>query len=245
MRLALSLLACGALGLWLGACESTEQESEKIGRQSTRALAGTSTLHLGPANRDVRVSDVTLLSGAGRRAVALRLTGTGTSPQVEVPVLVSVTGAGGRQLYTNTTVGLESSLQHMPLLRAGVGQWWVDDQVLTSLAPSTVHVHIGAGAGRVQGALPDMSASVVEVGEAGGSTVLTGNLVNRSALAQSKVPVFAVAVRGGKVTAAGRALVPSVGPGSTAKPASAQFQIFLVGSPAGSSYQLTVAPTTA
>jgi hypothetical protein len=56
------------------------------------------------------------------------------------------------------------------------------------------------------------------------------------------VPVFAVAVRGGRVVAAGRAVV-SVLPGHPG--ASVPFQIFLVGNPAGATIELTAVPTSA
>jgi hypothetical protein len=242
MRYVLTLLGCGALTVLLSACESTEQESAKIGLQSNHSALDSGTVHIGAVNHEVKVSNVTLLGEAGRRAVALRLTGTSSHPQIEVPVLVDVVSHSGRSLYTNDTAGLESALQRMPLLRPGKGEWWVDDQVLTSESPAAVHVRIGSG-GRTAHPLPEVSASVVEVGEQGGSSVITGRLVNRSGVPARKVLVFAVGVQAGKVSAAGRAQVPLVAGGSATKPAFAQFQIFLVGSAPRSTIQLTVAPT--
>ena len=59
-------------------------------------------------------------------------------------------------------------------------------------------------------------------------TSSAATLVNGSATAQSKVPVFAVAQRGGKVVVgAGRAVVARYSPGRAR--ASAPFQVFLVG----------------
>ncbi len=242
MRYVLTLLGAGALTVLLSACESTEQESAKIALQSNHSAVGSGTVHIGAVNHEVKVSNVTLLGGAGRRAVALRLTGTSSHPQIEVPVIVDVVSHSGRSLYTNDTAGLEPALQRMPSLRPGESEWWVDDQVLTSENPAAVHVQIGAG-DRTGHPLPEVSASVVEVGEQAGSTVITGEVANRSGVPAQKVLVFAVGVRAGKVSAAGRALVPLVAAGSDTKPGRAQFQIFLVGSAPSSTIQLTVAPT--
>jgi hypothetical protein len=226
----------------LPACESTQQESEKIGREG-KQLAAQGSLKLGPVNRGVRVSDVTLLSSAGRTAVAAKLTGTSTRPQLEVPVLVEVKGAHGTVAYSNETGGLEASLQRMALLRPNQGEWWVDDQVLTSQSAIGVKLRVGTGsAPRAGSALPTLSTTTPHVTEQGGLSVVSASVVNHSANAQEKVPVFAVAVRGGRVMAAGRAVV-SVLPGHPG--ASVPFQLFLVGNAAGASIELTVVPTAA
>ncbi len=227
----------------LPACASTQQESEKIGREGRQLSTGPSALKLGAVNHSVRVSDVTLLSSAGRTAVAAKLTGTATRPQLDLPVLVEVTGAHGKVLYSNETGGLEASLQRLALLRPGQGEWWVDDQVLTSQSATGVKVTVGTGSSpRASSSLPPPSTTTPHVAEQGGVSVLSANLVNHSAKAQGKVPVFAVAVRGGRVVAAGRAMVGALSghPG-----ASVPFQIFLVGNPAGANIELTVVPTAA
>ena len=227
----------------LSACESTEQESAKIGREGKQLVAGQGALKLGAVNHGVRVSQVTLVSGAGRTAVAAMLTGTATRAQLDVPVLVEVTGARGKVLYSNEKGGLEASLQRMALLRSGQGEWWVDDQVLGSQGATNARLRVGTGSPARAGSTPaTLSTTSPHVAEEGGVGVLSANLVNHSATAQSKVPVFAVAVRGGRVVAAGRAVVGALSghPG-----ASVPFQIFLVGKATGANVELTVVPTAA
>jgi hypothetical protein len=156
-------------------------------------------------------------------------------------VLVDVTGAGGKIVYSNETGGLEASLQRIALLRPGQAAWWVDDQVLTSQSATGVKLRIGTGSSLSSGAaLPILATSAVNVGQQAGVSVLSGHLVNHSSEAQSKVPVFAVAVRGGRVVAAGRAVVAALLGHSGA---SVPFQIFLVGNPMGAKIELTAAPT--
>ena len=157
----------------------------------------------------------------------------------------------------------------MALLPAHASGWWVDDQVLASGTPSSVNVRVGtaklaaakAGAGAAAGSGgatavgsggagppgPDGS-SVPQVQVSGvtlGSQELVGpyveaHVVNHSGVAQHNMPVFAVALRGTRVVAAGRALVPSLAASGAAS--STSFRVYLVGSPAGARIELTPAP---
>ena len=241
-RRVLAVAGCGVLTVTATACESTEQESAKLAGEDQQTTASEATLKLGAANHSVRVSEVTLLSSSGRTAVAVRLTGTSTTAQVNVPLRVSVTGAGGTELYSNDAGGLEPALQHVALLAPGRPEWWVDDQVLITKPASGAHVSVGTGTAVRSGPIPALSTSGVQLAQQDGLSVINGELVNHSSRTQSKVPVFAVAVRAGKVVAAGRAIVETLPGGSTTP---APFQIFLVGSPAGATLELTVSPTAA
>jgi hypothetical protein len=236
LKRALVVVGCGALAVTASACESTESESAKIAREGGPAAAGPSALKLGAANRDVRASDVTLLSSGGRTAVAVKLTATSHGVQRNVPLLVNVTGTDGKQLYTNGTGGVEAALQRITLLRPHESAWWVDDQVLVSQKASAVKVRVGTGTSSRSKTSPTLTAKAAHVGEQSGLSTLSGELVNGSSKAQAKATVFAVALRGGKVVAAGRAVIASL-PGR--RGASAPFQIFLVGNPAGAKFELT------
>jgi hypothetical protein len=241
LKRALVVVGCGVLTVTFSACESTQQESAKIGREAEKLGAGPAALKLGAVNHSVRVASATLLNANGRMAVAVKLTATSKNLQKDVPVLVNVTGAGGKVLYTNESGGVEASLQRMALLHPGDGEWWVDDQVLTSQSTSGVKVRVGTGSTvRSNGSVPVLAAKAGHVSQQAGISVLSGELVNHSNKAQSKVPVFAAAVREGKVVAAGRAVVSEL-PGRSGAPA--PFQIFLIGNPAGAKIELTAVPT--
>jgi hypothetical protein len=242
LKRALVVAGLGVLTVTASACESTQQESAKIGREAGAQAAGPAALKLGAVNHGVRVADATLLHGEGRLAVAVKLTATTQRAQLNVPVLVNVTGAGGKLLYTNGTGGAEASLQRIALLRPRTAEWWVNDQVLASSSASGVKVRVGTGTRAPRGAQPELSTTATHLGEQSGLSVLSGRLVNRSHTAQSKVPVFAVALRDGKPVAAGRAVISELAgrPG-----ASAPFQVFLVGKAAGATVQVTAVPTSA
>ena len=233
------MLGMGLLAASLSACESTQQESAQIGREGSHRTSTPAALKLGAANRDVHVADTTVLSSGGRTAVAARLTSTGPTAQADIPLLVTVTGSTGKSVYSNQAGGLEASLQRMALLGAHQSGWWVDDQVLTAQTAKAATVLVGTGR-QVAGGSPALSTRDVSTAEQGGIAVVSGTLVNGSATARSKVPVFAVAQRGGKVLAAGRAVVPEL-PGRAG--AAAPFQVFLIGNPAGAPIELTAVPS--
>jgi hypothetical protein len=241
VRGALLVLGCAALTLTASACQSTEQESARIGSEGRQLSGGAAAqLKLGKSNRAVDVSDVTLLSASGRTALAARLTATSARPQSEVPVLATVTGAGGKVLYSNATGGIEASLQHIGLLRPRQSAWWVDDQVLGTQPGGKASVRVGSGGTLASGSPAALSASSLHTREQAGISVVSGTLVNRSARAQSRVPVYVVALRSGRVVAAGRAVVGLLAGHAGA---TAPFQVFLVGNPAGATLQLSAVPS--
>jgi hypothetical protein len=243
LKRALVVVGCGALTVTLAACETTEKESANIEREAVLARENEpGALKLGAANRTVRASQVTLLSGGGRNAVAMRLSSSSTRAQAEVPVLVNVTGKAGKLLYSNQPGGTEPLLQHVALMRPHASVWWVNDQVLINQQSTGVKVRVGAG--RTAGhELPGstLEAKTTHVTEQSGASILSGELVSHGGPRERKVPVFAVALRGGKVVAAGRVVVASL---AGRRGASAGFRIPLVGKAGGAKIELTAMPST-
>jgi hypothetical protein len=229
LKRALVVAGCGVLTVTVSACESTEQESAKIAREGVGAAG---PLKLGAANHEVRISDVTLVSGGGRMAIAARVDSSSTRPQANLPVLVKVRGTAGKVLYTNETAGLEASLQHVGLLPAHKSTWWVDDQVLIPQHATGVSVQVGSGSSAQVASGAQLSTASLHTINRGGVSVLSGKLAERGAASHSMAVVSAVALKGGRVVAAGRTTVESVGAGSP-------FQIFLVGNAAGARIELS------
>jgi hypothetical protein len=146
----------------------------------------------------VRVSDVTLLSGGGRKALAVKLTSSSSRAQREVPLLVKVTGPGGKLLYSNAT-GAEVLLSHITLLAPHSSTWWVDDEVLTNGAAIAAKVSVGTGRrSRPDARSAALSANTTHVATQAGTTTVSGVVANHTGKAQSSVPVFAVALRGAR-----------------------------------------------
>ncbi len=240
LRRALVVVGCGVLAVTVSACESTESESAKIGRQAGASEAA-SSLKLGGVDRSVRVSNVTPLSGAGRTAIAVKLTSSSSRGKREVPLLVKATGDGDKLLYSNAT-GAEPLLQRVTLLRAHASTWWVDDEVLTSGKVTAATVTVGTGKRSPADARSAaLSATASHVSGQADSSTVSALLNNRTGRAQSGVPIFAVALRGDKVVAAGRAVVASV----PAHGQATSVDIPLVGDATGAKIVLTALPPSA
>lgn len=240
MQSLMALMGGGLLTVGVCACESTQEESARIGRQA-KATAAAQTLHLGKVDKHVHVADATLLRSAERDAVAVRLTNSSSVAKGGSPLLLEVQEADGKVLYTNATGGLEGALQRLPSLGPHASLWWVDDQVTVAGKPANVRVRVGSSAKAGAAALastPSISVSGVHLSQQDGLPSVSGVLANPSGRSQGKVAVFAVGLAGGRVRAAGRAIVSALPPHASGVP----FQIFLVGNPAGTRIQATAAP---
>lgn len=208
------------------ACESTESESAKIERDAALAREHEpGALKLGATNRGVHVAQVALLHGAGRGAVAVKLTSSSSRAQGEVPVLVEVQGKGGKLLYSNQPGGTDPKLQHLASLPSRRSVWWVNDQVLINQPSKAVKVR--AGTGTTPDPAPEhLGTRSTRLTTEAGASAVSGELVNEGSRPQHAVPVYAVALRGREVVAAGRALVARL---AGRKGAVAHFRIPLVG----------------
>ena len=142
-------------------------------------------------------------------------------------------GAAGEALYQNNAPGLDSTLTTMPLLEPGRETVWVDDQIpTTARAPARVSARVGE-APPVAGVVARLSVvGVHPVEEPGNGAGEGGTVVNDSRVTQQTLVVYAVARRGGKVVAAGRAVLPEV-----AGDQSVPFQVFFIGSPRAHSWK--------
>ncbi len=96
----------------------------------------------------------------------------------------------------------------------------------------------GARAGNVAAAQLDVQGAHLAE-DPSGSLDAEGTIVNRSSTEQDELVIYAVARRGGRVVAAGRAVLASL-----RASASLPFQMFFVGDPKGAKLALSAPPTT-
>jgi hypothetical protein len=222
----------------LAGCESNYARNDRAEREGQRLMASAGTVTLGAANPDVHVRRAVVVQGDGALAAAIELRNDGKHAQAGVPLLIDVRGAGGKTVYRNDLQGLQPALQHAALVPPGRSVWWVNDQLLGVTSATGVRAHVGRGT--TVGAVPKVSLTGVELDRDGEGAYLAGAVDNRSGVLQRNLPIFAVALRGGKVVAAGRALVLKAPPAGQGKPA--RFRLIFVGNPKGARLQVTVAP---
>jgi hypothetical protein len=154
-----------------------------------------------------------------------------------VPIAIAVKGAGGQTLYRNDGTGLEPSLTEISALPAHGSLTWVNDQLPAGEPPTSVTALVGE-APAASGPEPHIEVTGVHLAEASTGEA-TGIVHNSSSVAQQRLVVYVSARRGGRIVAAGRAVLADVGAG-----ASLPFQVFLVGAPGGARLQAGAPPTT-
>ncbi|ADB53183.1 hypothetical protein [Conexibacter woesei] len=237
-----AVLASAAVLAVSGAgCETTREQAAKFGRGGNAAFR-VEGLEVRRANRDVRVVESSVISDVNGTAVVAVLRNAGRAALADVPLAMVVKGAGGRALARNDEPGLERGLTHAPLLPVGRDVPWVHDQVIVAGGRATA-AEVTPGAGRPApgdaGANEiAISAARLEGDPASGITAIA-NAVNRSGVAQRDLLIVCVARRGGRVVAAGRAIVPSIRAGGRA-----EFQVFFIGDPTGAELTFDAQPTT-
>lgn len=232
MRTAALLVAA----LALAGCESTQAKSARLAKS---AKGGTQEhgVTVAKANPDVRVVSTALVSDAYGAAAIVELRSSARAAQADLPLALVVRDAAGKPAYANDLPGLEHTLTHVPLLLPGQHAYWVDDQVKAD-KPHDVQVKVGTPAVAVATKPPRLVASdlVLEPDPSGSFT--RGTLKNDSDVEQHALIVYAVAVRGGKVVAAGRAGIERL-----KARASATFKVFWIGDPKHARVRVFAPPT--
>jgi hypothetical protein len=228
------LAVLGALGL--AGCQTTEQESARIAKRLGHQTADATVTQIKRVNASVRVDSAQIVAGKGGAAAALELTNTSSVAQADIPILITVYDAAGKAVYSNTTVGDSSPSGELSLLEGHATVWWVDSNVLASGgAPVRVTAMIGAQTASA----PTLSLRATGLGSGSNfvGPFVTGTAANASAGPAADVTVYAVALAGSRVVAAGQSLIPSI-----AAHGSSSFQVTVIGNPKGASYAVTAAP---
>lgn len=231
--------AAGLVALALGGCETTAEKSARLAREGRAKVRGERGLSITAVSPDVRVVSSAVLSDQNGTVATVTLQNTSTRALANVPVAISVLDARGSVLFQNNAPGLEQSLTSVPLLAPHVQFTWVDDQVQASGRPASVTARVGR-ATPASAAVPRLTVGAVSLYDDVTSGLgARGTVVNHSTVSQQKLVVFGVARRGGRVVAAGRAILPKVDPG---KPV--PFTVYFIGDPRGATLQLSAPPTT-
>jgi hypothetical protein len=227
------------VALALAGCETTAEKSAKLETAAKRLAVKQSGLLITHPSTDVKVLQTTVLQDSEGAAAVVRLRNTSSRALRDVPIAITVRDAGGQTLFQNNAPGLEAALVSVPSLPAHGEVSWVDDQLPASGKPAAVSALVGQAPAAAGGA-PQIGIQGIHVIEDPSRGIGTSaRLSNHSRIAQQNLVVFAVARRGGKLVAAGRAVLGEVAPG-----ASMSFQVFYVGDPRGAQFVMSASPTT-
>jgi hypothetical protein len=239
MALVLSAIATGGFGLAASGCETTREKAAKVTKQGDDAFRQTG-LDVARANRAVQVLSTAVVSDVNGTAVAAVLRNTGPRALADVPLQLVVSDASGRATARNDEPGLEHGLTHVALLPPGREVLWVNDQ-LTVLGGRPARAALTAGRDR-GGATAETPTITVEgarlEGDPSSGITAVARAVNGSAVVQRDLVVACVARRGGRVVAAGRAIVPVLRANGRAT-----IHVYFIGDPTGAELTFEAQPS--
>jgi hypothetical protein len=228
------------LALILGGCESNQERSAQLAKLGHRQRPTQPGLSITHPNTHVKVVESTLIEGSEGAAVAVVLHNLSARSLRAVPIAITVKNANEGTLFQNNSAGLEVALTALASMPAHGEAAWVDDQVPAASGRASASAVVGE-APSAGGALPQIEVQGVHASEesATGGAGMAGTVRNRSSVTQLGLVVYGLARRGGRIVAAGRAVLAEVAAG-----ASVPFQAFLVGTPNGAKLEASAPPTT-
>jgi hypothetical protein len=232
------LLLVGSLG---GCVETTQQKNARAQLQDDRLLASRSSVHVTRPDPNVAVINVRTLRSPAGGAVAVTLRNDDSRPVSDLPLSVGVHTRAGSTAYLNAAPELPYFQTHIAGIGGRAEATWVFSS--TSPIPSgRVFVRVGAPAIPVAKAitqLPAIASSVTSVRSRGRDrATVSGRITNRSEAPQDGLEVYAYALSGDRLVAAGTALLDSLGSGATQVA-----KVPLVGNPGSSAVHLETPPT--
>jgi hypothetical protein len=235
-RAALPLVAA----LAVTGCESSQQTSKRLAKEGKTVLKEQTGVTVGAQNPDIKVTETAVLKDANGIAAVVALKNTSRRSMTQLPVGITIKDAKGAKIYANDVPGLDASLTSMALVRSGGEAYWVDNQILGNGAPKQVDVKVGRAKGPVPSAIPQITLTKVRFDKDVSGPFVTGVITNHSKVLQRRLTVFCVARKGGKIVAAGRAVVDKLAPAPTSKPI--RFSIYFIGNPTGAKLSFSVPP---
>jgi hypothetical protein len=217
----------------LSGCATTQDADKRASITADRTLASREPLRLRGTDREVQVVRTSVIRGKDGSAIVVVLRNRGESPVNDLPIEVGPDG--GQPLNARPNVPYFQS--HAPAIAPGREVTWVyvtKDRIGSSRA----FARVGAPAAK-----PVTTAgrvSELEVGESpghGGSSVLA-EVTNDTGIPQYNLDVYAVARKGSRYVAAGRANLEHLGVSK-----SAHLSLPLIGDAEGTQIQI-FAPQT-
>lgn len=226
-----------ALSVSASGCQSTADRSAELERTAGATVAEKGVI-VSKQSRDIDVVDTTALSDDYGTAVVVEMKNKTKDAIANPPISVTIPGADKKPLYTNDEPGLDPALTSVALIDGGKSAFWVNDQIpLLAEKPKKVDVTVGKG-DAATGSLPELKIDNTEFFEDSDGASLRGRIANRSKVLQTKLVIYGLARKGGKVIGAGTGQLERLAPGRRAN-----FQLFLIGESEGAKYEFYAPPT--
>lgn len=242
VRLAALGAVCVCVCLASAGCQSTQARSAELAKEGGTLLE-TEDLSITRASTDVKVISSAVLVGPDTSTVAVELENESQTGLINVPIQIDVRDSKGKTVFENNAAGTDPTLVGVPVIGPGETVWWVHDQVFAPAAtPDSVKVKVG-DAPEPYPEIPEVTASKAKLtrDSVSGTEEASGTVVNESDEDLRSVYVYAVALKDGKVVAAGRGAIDKL---KTDAKKPAEYHIFFTaGDPVGADIQAYATPT--
>jgi hypothetical protein len=192
------------LAVAVSGCATTQDANKRISVRFDRTLASRKPLELRGTDRNVKVVRTAVVDGKDGSAIVVVLRNTGDAPVNDLPIEVGP--QGGRPL--NTAANVPYFQSHAPAIAPGDEVTWVYASK-EPVGSSQAFARVGAPSSRpltTAGHVSELEAS----GKSGGSGV-RAEVTNDTGIPQYDLDVYAVARKGGRYVAAGRASLEHLG----------------------------------
>jgi hypothetical protein len=236
------IIGCAAAvlaSLVLTACESTQDKAKEVQAQNAKLLASQEGISVKKPFKDVKVLGTTLLHDQYGDAIVVEVRNESKQTLVNLPILLDLRDAKGKSVYRNDLPRLDPALTHVPLLSPGESFYWVNDQLTPSGTPKSAKVKIGPPEGTAPKKLPVLEVGAPKVQSSPQGVLARGQITNKSQIDQTKLVVYAVALSGGEVVAAGRGQFKNLKAGANP----GDYNIFFIGDPRGAEVTVTAPPS--
>jgi hypothetical protein len=158
-----------------------------------------------------------------------------------VPIAIALIGKRKKNIWNNSTPGLDTSLISAGIVEKG-NSFWINNQIDTNVTPRRVTAKVGVSSERPKGPMPVIKLSDQSFKDDSSGIYLSGEIKNKSKIVQKRLVISCISLSGNQLKAAGRGIIDVLQPAPTPKPV--RFRVYLIGNPKGGKVQCLAPPTT-
>ena len=233
-------LATVPFAMLLAGCVTTQQIAARARLVDARIRASQVPLRITQRSPDAEVTGLSLIRAPAGTAVVAQVRSTSTRPLTDLPIAVGVINRTGAKRYLNRGANLAYFDSHIAAIGPRSVATWVfttGRRIATSWRPFA-EVGVTQLAEPATTALPPVTVASARGTSAAGVRSLHLVVTNGSAIPQYGLQVYAVAVRAGKILAAGSNTVTHLGSNGRES-----VQLALLGRTGWSAIRLSAVPT--
>jgi len=238
-RVSAAFAATAPVAVLLTGCVSTQTVASRARLVDARIIASQSATEVTQANPSVIVGAPVVIGYPTGAVIVVAVRNDSARRLTDLPISVGFRTGSGRTTYVNRSTSLDYFESHIATIGPDASTDWVltiggripRGRPFATVGGSQLHPSLGRS-------LPSVAVSLRATRALAGTVILKLSVVNRSAIPQYDLPVYAIGLRNGREVAAGRAIVAHLGTRGTTTSGLA-----LLGSSRYDSLRLIASPT--